>query len=176
MQRVSRATTASRAFRWSNLEPGWGYPRQLTHEGLRAINQFADAERSVMVVSGRSAQSTSLPLTETHKAWQKGEKRAASAKAAAAAGGESGATPQHQQQPQPTAASTVIDGVRHSSTLNAWATPCASWAKGPCSRGINCWFRHDGIPTHTADNALIKVCVTCTVSYTHLTLPTILRV
>ena len=53
--------------------------------GLQAINRFAEAEMAAMIVCDRPAQSTSLPLTDTQHARQKGEQtRAAAAKAAAA--------------------------------------------------------------------------------------------
>ena len=62
--------------RWANLETQWGYPHRLTHEGLRAINQFAEAELGALVVSGKGSQNTSLPLTDTQRARAKGEKEA----------------------------------------------------------------------------------------------------
>ena len=31
----------------------WGYPHALSHEGLRAINEFAEAELTVMVILRR---------------------------------------------------------------------------------------------------------------------------
>ena len=107
-----------------------------------------------MLVSGRNAQSTTLPLTDTQKARQQGEReRAASAHAAER---NMSATP-----PPPTAAATMVDGIRYSSVVNGWATPCTAWAKGPCARGISCWFRHDAVATHTKDNTLVKICVVC---------------
>ena len=30
----------------------WGYPHALSHEGLRAINEFAEAELTAMVING----------------------------------------------------------------------------------------------------------------------------
>ena len=140
--------------RFIRTEEAHGYPHRLTHEGLQVINTFAQAELSAMVASGRNAQSASLPLTDTQKARQKGEHKRAAAAKAAARGGKS-------QTPPPTAAATVVDGIRHSSTTSSRATPCTSWAKGPCHRGINCWFKHEGIPTHTKDNQVLTTCVVC---------------
>ena len=38
--------------RWTNREQMWGYPHALSHEGLRAINEFAEAELTAMVING----------------------------------------------------------------------------------------------------------------------------
>ena len=40
--------------RWTNMEQMWGYPHALSHEGLRAINEFAEAELTAMVINGKS--------------------------------------------------------------------------------------------------------------------------
>ena len=38
---------------WNSCEGTYGFPHHLTREGLRAINDFAQAELSAMVISGR---------------------------------------------------------------------------------------------------------------------------
>ena len=45
--------------------------------------------------------------------------------------------------------------------MSPWANPCTPWAKGPCTRGVNCWFKHGGVATHTKDGKIIKICVVC---------------
>ena len=92
--------------RWSNLESTWGYPHRLTHEGLRAINQFAEAELGALIVSGRGSQHTSLPLTEAQRAQAKARKEAEKSPQKRAAAAQASLTE------QPTAAATIIDGVR----------------------------------------------------------------
>ena len=88
--------------RWTTMEQNWGYPHNLNHEGLRAINQFAEAELGAMIVRGRSSANTSLPLTDTQKARSKGEKEAEKKRAASAR-----KTPQTEPA---VAAGVVIDG------------------------------------------------------------------
>ena len=36
--------------RFQNMEQMWGYPHVLSHEGLRIINEFAEAELTAMVI------------------------------------------------------------------------------------------------------------------------------
>ena len=35
------------------MEQMWGYPHKLSHEGLRAINEFAEAELTAMLIVGK---------------------------------------------------------------------------------------------------------------------------
>ena len=46
--------------RWTSVEERGGYPHRLTHEGLKAINQFAEAALGAMLVSGRHGANTAL--------------------------------------------------------------------------------------------------------------------
>jgi hypothetical protein len=93
--------------RWTTIEQQWGFPHQLSHAGLRAINQFAEAELGAMVVSGRGSANTSLPLTETQKSRVKGEKESEKKRAAAARQASKAEEPVEK-----IAASIVIDGQR----------------------------------------------------------------
>ena len=70
--------------RFAAEESGYGYPHLLTTEGLAAINRFAEAELTAMVVHGTGTGNTSLPLTDTQTQRLKGEKEAAKQRAAAA--------------------------------------------------------------------------------------------
>ena len=70
--------------RWTSLLQRSGFPHQLTHEGLRDMNQFAEAELTQMVVTGRGSQNTTLPLTDTQRSRLKGEKEADKRRTAAA--------------------------------------------------------------------------------------------
>ncbi len=70
--------------RWTSIDQQCGYPQQLSHEGFKAIDQFAEAELGAMVINGRGSANTSLPLTETQKSRAKGEKEADKKRAAAA--------------------------------------------------------------------------------------------
>ena len=136
------------------MEQNWGYPHNLSHEGLRAINQFAEAELGAMIVRGRSGANTTLPLTDTQKARSKGEKEADKKRAAAAR--------QTQEPDQAIAAGVVIDGQRYSSGTCRWATPCGTWKeKGVCLRGVSCYYHHTGIPTHTKSGDPINRCIIC---------------
>ena len=134
------------------MEQNWGYPHNLNHEGLRAINQFAEAELGAMIVRGRSSANTSLPLTDIQKARSKGEKEAEKKRAASA---------RKAPQTEPAvAAGVVIDGQRYSSGTCSWATPCSAWKeKGVCSRGVSCFYHHTGIPTHTNSGDPIDRCI-----------------
>ena len=97
---------------------------------------------------GGAGHNTGLPLTDNQKnrnaqMKESDKKRAAAAKAAAAS-----------QRP-PTSAPDGSSGgeaapplaARLSSTTSTWAPPCKFWAKGECHSGINCLFKHAGIPT-----------------------------
>ena len=56
----------------------------------------------------------------------------------------------------------MIGGTRYSSTINRWAQPRRAWTdKGCCSRGVACWFRHEGFPTHGEDKKPIQRCIIC---------------
>ena len=44
------------------MEQMWGYPHALSHEGLRAINEFAEAELTAMVINGKSGGSHRTPI------------------------------------------------------------------------------------------------------------------
>ena len=146
--------------RWTTMESQWGYPHQLTHAGLKAINQFAEAELSAMVVAGRSAQNPSLPLTQTQRDRERGEHQAEKKRAAAARNSAAGVLATAPST-APKAAAVDVNGRRISSTTSSWAKPCTSWsANGSCARGISCWFRHDGIPLYDGD-VLVNRCITC---------------
>ena len=41
----------------------WGYPHALSHEGLRAINEFAEAELTAMIINGKSGFSGKKKVT-----------------------------------------------------------------------------------------------------------------
>ena len=144
--------------RWTTIEQNWGFPHRLSHEGLRAINQFAEAELGAMIVSGRGSANTSLPLTETQKSRVKGEKEAEKKRAAAATN-----SPASEQQTVPAvSAGVMVNGQRCSSSTSTWADVCSSWKdKGFCSRGISCWFQHTGFPTHGSDGKPVLRCVVC---------------
>ena len=59
-------------------------------------------------------------------------------------------------------ASIVIDGQPYSSSTSMWALGCSAWKeKGCCPRGISCWFRHPGFPTHDKDDKPVPRCVVC---------------
>eukprot|EP00959_Pyramimonas_sp_CCMP1952_P299877 6272350-Pyramimonas_sp.AAC.1 len=134
--------------RWSSIEQQWGYPHNLTHEGPRAINQFAEAKLGAMIVNGRLGANPTLPLTETQRARAKGEKEAEKKRSAAARLSTS---------PTEVAAGVMVNGTMYSSTTSSRAQPCTQWRdKGACPRGISCWFRHDGFPTHGANGGLIN--------------------
>ena len=61
-----------RLMRWSQEEAKWGYPHKLSIEGLRGINTFAENELAAMIIQGKSSLNTSLPLTETQRARERG--------------------------------------------------------------------------------------------------------
>ena len=108
--------------RWTNVEQMWGFPHSLSHEGLRAINQFAESELGAMIVHGRGSANTSLSLTETQKARLKGEREAEKAsKGNTRKGGDAGGNS--------TANSVMVDGQRHSASTSVWATECEAWSK-----------------------------------------------
>ena len=112
----------------------------LSHEGLRAINEFAEAELTAMVINGKSGGSTGLPLTETQKQKAKVEKEKTSTNHAA---------------------SVKIGGEKYSNTHAMWAPPCTHWKeKGICSRGIACNFRHDGFKMYE-NGELVDRCFVC---------------
>ena len=143
--------------RWTTAEQQWGFPHQLSHEGLRAINQFAEAELGALVVNGRGSANTSLPLTDTQKTRLKAEKDQERKRAAAAR------KVQTEQRAAPNVAdSVIINGQRYSSSISTWAPECKSWKEtGSCSRGISCWFQHAGFPTHDKDGKPVLRCVVC---------------
>ena len=47
---LSRLMTFDLRLRWTNREQMWGYPHALSHESLRTINEFAEAELTAMVI------------------------------------------------------------------------------------------------------------------------------
>ena len=141
--------------RFTTEEQKWGFPHRLSYEGLQAINAFAEGELAALVLRGTSSINTSLPLTDTQRAREKGEKAAEKSRAAAARG--AGAAEQTTTTTTPTANLITKDGVKYSATTSSWAKPCEAWDKtGVCSRGINCWFAHKGFPTHDKDNNPIQ--------------------
>lgn len=140
--------------RWTSIEQQCGYPHQLSHEGLKAINQFAEAELGAMVINGRGSANTSFPLTETQKSRAKGEKEVDKKRAAAARSDNA--------EPPPTAAAITVNGQRHSASTSNWANLCSSWKDtGCCGRGINCWFQHEGFAIHDADGKPVQRCIVC---------------
>ena len=142
--------------RWTQHEQSFGFPHRLTHEGLKGINEFAQGELTALVTSGRQTANTSLPLTDTQRARNKGEKEAG-AKAKAARTNASVRTPS-----PVTAAGVMIDGKHYSATVNKWCQPCDSWTKhGHCPRACACWFRHDGFETHGPDGKTVDRYINC---------------
>ena len=56
----------------------------------------------------------------------------------------------------------MINGQRYSATTSSWASPCNSWKdNGYCARGISCFFKHEGFPTHDKDGNQVLRCVVC---------------
>ena len=134
--------------RWNMLKNQLGVPHRIDQRALIAISNFADAELAALVLLGGAGHNTGLPLTDNQKnrnaqLKESDKKRAAAAKAAAAS-----------QRP-PTSAPDGSSGgeaapplaARLSSPTSTWALPCKFWAKGECHLGINCLFKHAGIPT-----------------------------
>ena len=136
--------------RWTNVEQMWGYPHTLSHEGLRAINDFAEAELTAMVISGQNGTTTGLPLTDTQRQRAKGEKEAEKKKKA-----------DERPPKEPQAAAVNVGGERFSNTHAMWAPPCTHWKdKGVCSRGIACLFRHEGFKMYE-NGKLVDRCFVC---------------
>ena len=52
LQRNQIKISEDMPMRFQNMEQMWGYPHALSHEGLRAINEFAEAELTAMVING----------------------------------------------------------------------------------------------------------------------------
>ena len=116
------------------VEETWGYPHTLTHGGLRAINQFAEAELGAMILRGGDTADACCFLTEARR----------SEINSAGTGEKDAAFPS-----QTASASAILDDQRRSSSTSTWAVSCSFWAnKGFCTRGISCWFQHTGFATH----------------------------
>ena len=139
--------------RWTNVEAQWGFPHQLSHEGLRAINEFAEAELSAMVIAGRNGGTTGLPLTETQRQREKGEKEAERTRR------QQEKNAKGQQGPK--AASVMVGNERYSNTHAIWAQPCTHWAsKGFCTKGIACLYKHEGFKLYDGDTPTDR-CIVC---------------
>ena len=55
-----------------------------------------------------------------------------------------------------------MNGERHSNTHAMWAKPCNDWSsKGSCSRGVSCFYKHEGFPIYDASGGLTKRCLVC---------------
>ena len=135
--------------RWTNMEQMWGYPHKLSHEGLRAINEFAEAELTAMIIVGKNSGSSGLPLTDTQKQRAKGERDAEKRKKT------------EEKSPTNHAAAVKIGGEKYSNTHAVWAPPCKYWKeKGICWRGIACKFRHEGFKMYE-NGKLVDRCFVC---------------
>ena len=135
--------------RWTNMEQMWGYPQKLSHEGLRAINEFAEAELTAMIIVGKNSGSSGLPLTDTQKQRAKGERDAEKRKKT------------EEKSPTKHAAAVKIGGEKSLNTHAVWAPPCKYWKeKGICWRGIACKFRHEGFKMYE-NGKLVDRCFVC---------------
>ena len=131
------------------MEQMWRYPHVLSHEGLRAINEFAEAELTAMIIIGKISGSSGLPLTDTQKRRAKGERDAEKRKKT------------EEKTPTNHAAAVKIGGEKYSNTHAVWAPPCKYWKeKGICWRGIACNFRHEGFKIDE-NGKLVDRCFVC---------------
>ena len=127
------------------LENSLNLPHVITLESMKQVASFAEGELSFLALQGSKSGNPGLPLTDQQKAQNEQKKKAAAAVAAGAftgkgAGGKTSAKGKGAAEPENTGA------VRLSTPTSTWARPCNFWQKGNCKRGINCHFKHEGIP------------------------------
>eukprot|EP00959_Pyramimonas_sp_CCMP1952_P060643 1266557-Pyramimonas_sp.AAC.1 len=111
---------------------------------MRKVAEFAEGELSYLALQGKSTGNPGLPLTESQKRQETQKKE--QARRAAAAKANADATSGQGDAAAPQAAAGIREKV--STTTSKWAPECRNWKKGSCSRGINCFFKHEGIPTN----------------------------
>ena len=125
--------------RWVSLRNQLDLPHLITPRAIEQVADFADAELGALVLHGGSGLNTGLPLTDNQKArlasMKDSERRRAAALQASPTSDPKGSKP-----------TSGTPATRMTTTTSGWAKPCTNWEKGECSRGISCYFVHQGFP------------------------------
>ena len=155
--------------KWNSIDPAMG--NKVDYDDVISMNTFAYGELQQIHLSGGSSSATGLPLTQAELRRKKEtEVKEKEKKAAEKA---NWVTDKFNKNPAGGNRPAHVEGAGGkkgggkaksiSTTTSSWAGPCTFWhsAKGECTRGVGCKFKHTGFPMFDSSGTMVKRCVTC---------------